>query len=667
MGHVVEPSTLVGLHIEDPSSRGIVETLPGANAVTVLLDNGCAAWGIDGWVRVESEPEPTPSSEEEVTRSTHPHGRVPGMQSPDEDGDLCEVCGRPMCTSCNVCHGCEHDRSERLRRGAYIGESGDEFFGAPPDRPVAGGAGFAPEVVEGDVEPGTAVRINCLRARGMPCDHYGTTCEGRHGQTRMVDAERRLTDEEERCWILDCGGCCPASALEIVDEEEVEESRLFPGAKVRVNCLYMLEGHCSHGNCRSRHGRIYEIESERATDYGYRVWNLVDAFGYCPEQALSLVDDEARLEAAGGFSEESEMSVATKKKAKKKKAKKSVNFVVTEENIPQVVEAILEKVREPRELKAAVKFIEKNEAATRHIEELAAAIQHFKNKDEDKYTHLANVCRLIPAVFRDTNSIKHDELHRARKWIEENSVVMGKSDLITMQLMGTVKNFRKVQYRGRDNKIIAETDDCFAKGICFGPFHIHLWLDSGHLRLNALEPNIPPEQSKYMVHPHIDRDGGDICLGAGRDSFHRAARESRICDALLIVRGVLNEYGRNPYHDLGYWKKSAEACITCGSGEVMHKCRGCRQPLCKDHSFTCSGCGSTVCADHVRKCRDCDRPLCGPCRRNDKVCGRCDDTTYNPTWMKEVEKFKEIVVPVGKARKKPTSTESERLGGGFLK
>jgi hypothetical protein len=365
----------------------------------------------------------------------------------------------------------------------------------------------------------------------------------------------------------------------------------------------------------------------------------------------------------GGEEDEMPSAAAKKKPAKKK----STKITLTEKTIPKVVKLIAVGVKEPPEIKYAAKFVEKSRGTMKLIADLDSAIEHYKSGD-DRYVHLANICKIIPTLYRRFGSdVNHTKLTMAKQWLESRGHKVDNDEFIKIQLDGLFKNFPKATYCHKENIITVETDDCFAKGVCFGPFRIKLWLNTGHLRLRALEPNSPPGLSREVVHPHMDRNDGDICLGRGRDAFYKAVKENRFCDALLIVRSVLNEYGSsNPYYSLDLWKKAAShICVTCGAESATLTCRGCRKAICEEHCFRCSRCGSVVCADHVNSCRDCDEPLCGPCRRNDKTCGHCGKST-DSDWMERVEEYKKIVVKPTKHKRKP-KPDKERLGGGFLK
>jgi hypothetical protein len=615
--------------------------------------------------------------------------RVEGMQPEDEDGEPCPNCGRATCTSCNVCHACEHDERERGTTG-YVGEDGEEYFGASPDRPVAGSTGFAPDnATNPDIEEGTLVQVDCRRANGRECPYGG--CTDRHGTTTRIAARRRdPTGRDEVCWVLEDGGYCPGDALIVIPEEEEEEPEdsgfeeeeeeedrptLYEGMWVRINCVKVRTGHCQHGSCIDRHGQRFQLRDQQPGTSG--CWRV--AGGYCPEIALipeeewdEIEEDDmaVRMARRPVKKKAAKKKKVAKKKPVKKKAVSMRDIEITDDTIAEVAGRLAKRMKEPRDIKAAVRWVERNGSIMTRIKDLADAIEHYKSDSDDKYKYLMNICELVPRVYRDTGSINHSELTHAREFLKSADMNIDREDMLRMQLTGLLKNFRKAVYSPKDNKINVETEDCFAKNICFGPFRIGYWVDTGHLRLNALEPNEP---HKGMVHPHVDRDGGDICLGNGRNAFQKSVRDFRICDALLIVRGVLNEYGGNPHHDIGNWKETQRSsCVTCGrdSGTGFHTCRGCRKLVCTEHAFQCSRCGSITCHEHIRKCRDCGNAICGPCRREEKVCGHCKKKLRQDVkWQEKVEKCKEIVPKVkeGARVKKQPKSDKERLGGGFIK
>ena len=356
--------------------------------------------------------------------------------------------------------------------------------------------------------------------------------------------------------------------------------------------------------------------------------------------------------------------VAKKKKAKKKAVPKDTPLI--EENIEKIADLIANRIKEPRELKGAMRWADGSGPAMKRMVSLVKAIEHYRGEEEERYKHLQNICKLIPQVYRDTGNINHGELTMAGRFLRDMDKVGEKIDTVRMQLLGIVKNFRKATYSPRENRLIVETEDCYAKDICFGPFKIDCWIDTGHLRLTALEPNEPKTR---MVHPHVDHQGGNICLGNGGDAFAKAVREFRICDALLIARGVLNNYASNPFHRISEWTQRMDGCVTCGrNNDGMRNCRGCRKVICREHAFVCVRCGSYMCHEHVKKCRDCGNPVCGPCRRDYKTCGQCSPQSKKgkPKWVGQVDKFKKIRRKIVAPTNKPEKSDKERLGGGFL-
>lgn len=408
---------------------------------------------------------------------------------------------------------------------------------------------------------------------------------------------------------------------------------------------------------------------------GETCWRLEG--GYCPEEALELV-------------EESDMPATArrivKKKAKKKAKKSEENIkIVDDKSIEKVAEIIVKRFKIHRDVQMTIDWIKDATDTFGRVVALAEAYRCYNEADDeaDRTKHLIEICALTPRVCRDTNNVSHSRLSFAAETLKRAGVVTDREGMIKMQLHGIAKNFPKAEFHTKDGKLVVETDDCWAKGICFGPFKINLWVDTGHLRIKALKPVFGRDGTRKVeswVHPHINDgrgDGGDICLGGGDSHYKKAVIEKRFCDGLMVVRGVLNEYGGNPFHNIEAWKwakTGGEGCVTCGgSDNIEEVCRGCRRPVCKEHAFKCARCGSVVCHDHAQKCRDCNNLLCGPCRRHAKTCGICEGESAaskagkKPVWMEKAEAFKEMAQKrTTENGKKKGVSDRVRLGGGFL-
>jgi hypothetical protein len=139
--------------------------------------------------------------------------------------------------------------------------------------------------------------------------------------------------------------------------------------------------------------------------------------------------------------------------------------------------------------------------------------------------------------------------------------------------------------------------------------------NSGCFRCVAREPN-PAQSDSSVTHPHV-RDEV-LCAGDAATAITSALAQGRICDAFLLVVGVLRHYNpESPYTSLDHWNGSPcpDCGETCSPGDFSF-CDGCDREVC-DGCSGCSGC-----------CQVCDRCLCRGCLEHDAVedkdcCARC--------------------------------------------
>ena len=187
--------------------------------------------------------------------------------------------------------------------------------------------------------------------------------------------------------------------------------------------------------------------------------------------------------------------------------------------------------------------------------------------------------------------------------------------------------FEEVDVLPRRNLIVARTRPVVLDRIYLGPFAIELHLgrlnrraDSSSFDCVALEPN-PAECNEDVTHPHVK--GNALCAGDAHLPICEALRQGRICDAFLLVNGVLNTYNdSSPYVALEDW--SGRSCSDCGaltSQDDMYVCEGCDSDVCDDCAGRCDMCDSTQC----RSCLELDevsgRSCCSNCCER---CGECD-------------------------------------------
>jgi hypothetical protein len=175
------------------------------------------------------------------------------------------------------------------------------------------------------------------------------------------------------------------------------------------------------------------------------------------------------------------------------------------------------------------------------------------------------------------------------------------------------QEFEEVDVLPRRNVIVARTRPVILDGIRLGPFAIELHLgrlnrraDSSCFDCVALQPN-PAECDEDVVHPHVK--GAALCAGDAHVPICEALQQGRICDAFLLVNGVLNTYNDgSPYVDLDAW--SGRSCSDCGALTSQ------------DDMYVCDGCDSDVCDDCVGRCELCDSTRCRSCLELDEVSGR---------------------------------------------
>jgi len=182
------------------------------------------------------------------------------------------------------------------------------------------------------------------------------------------------------------------------------------------------------------------------------------------------------------------------------------------------------------------------------------------------------------------------------------------------EIEGVLNQFCMVSYEDGTLTVVTK-EDIIVHDVNFGQFRIELHIPGSSLNVTAINPNWGLERRRAS-HPHIDNDGGGICLGAGVNAFDKAIRDGRICDALLVVQGVLNEYGdENPYHPIEAWTE--KECYLCqeDGARYSHRCAQDSELkyICDDHAIFCSHCGRVACAYCVAQCSECGEPLCGIC------------------------------------------------------
>jgi len=560
-----------------------------------------------------------------------------------EANDLSDQIGgrtpRPAC-ECQECRVLATMISRRDALQAFVQGNAEypeeDVFGAPSDaEPVSPDDIFGARV---EFQRGQRVRPICP----PDCSRRGGDCEGRSERGVTI---REISGDTAR---FEEGGSCPISALQLI------------------------QGGCA---MPTRRAEDDEPDGPRCPSCD----SLLDG-SMCEECGWGDYDDEGGWEDDDDDEEEDDPIEETQA-PNEENSEMAKNLLITEKNLDTVlpkIKVMYGGIPYMRELKSWHQSYGKD--ARKLGEALAAAVMSLEeagwgNDNPRCAEDITTLCDTMPQMFRVCDRMNHGMLTEIKKKVR---MIKPKDENATrFQVLGLIKNFRKAWYIDKDNAIAVETDDCIAKDVNFGPFLITYWLDSGHLRLKALRPNVPQGRGPHVVHPHVDRQNGDICLGNGSNAFGSASRDGRFCDALLVVRAVLNEYGGNPFHNIDNWKRSEVeklVCVVCGSN-ASSRCRGCQTLMCATHTFKCTRCGASVCHDHVQRCRDCNNVLCGPCRREEKTCGVCHGKSAavkrgeKPSWSLKAAEYKGIVAKAARkaAPKKATvKTESARLGGGFL-
>jgi hypothetical protein len=114
------------------------------------------------------------------------------------------------------------------------------------------------------------------------------------------------------------------------------------------------------------------------------------------------------------------------------------------------------------------------------------------------------------------------------------------------------------------------------------------------------DPNPPRDGGQDIVHPHVRRDGLEVCFGEAETLSRTALKRGSVGDLFGTMRRMLENYNPgSPYHKLELWESSP--CHECGT------------PLNEDTMYECGHCGHTVCEEHYRSCSFCDVGGCSGC------------------------------------------------------
>jgi len=178
---------------------------------------------------------------------------------------------------------------------------------------------------------------------------------------------------------------------------------------------------------------------------------------------------------------------------------------------------------------------------------------------------------------------------------------------------------------GEGPLILVRTEPIELEGVHLGPFAIELHLDRLHRADSfcfdcvALEP-YPAQNSASVTHPHVQDKM--LCAGDASAAINEALRQGRLCDAFLLVAGVLRNYNpRSPYVSLEDWNGvSCADCQATVDRDDLHYCEHCDRDLCDDCSGVCDVCVTSCC----HSCLEYDEEACQSCCPNCRsCCARC--------------------------------------------
>ncbi|WP_437222627.1 hypothetical protein SH661x_002868 [Planctomicrobium sp. SH661] len=202
------------------------------------------------------------------------------------------------------------------------------------------------------------------------------------------------------------------------------------------------------------------------------------------------------------------------------------------------------------------------------------------------------------------------------------------------------EEFESVSIQLREGLITVQTAAIVLEGIDLGRFDIRLKIaDLGRTRpyeVIALDPH-PAGCSSETTHPHVS--GNVLCEGEGQVPLRTAFAQGRLCDAFLIIHGILNTYNpSSAYIALSEWdgvpchdcddNTGEEDAYSCGRCEVTlcsrcaKSCENCSVDLCSECEASCEACGQPFCSRCLSDCPDCDQPFCASCL-NEGLCDAC--------------------------------------------
>jgi hypothetical protein len=195
------------------------------------------------------------------------------------------------------------------------------------------------------------------------------------------------------------------------------------------------------------------------------------------------------------------------------------------------------------------------------------------------------------------------------------------------ELRQAQEEFGAFTYDRTGRALSVQTDPITLEGVELGPFEVRLPLENltegdveAAVRVIALDPN-PAAGNEAVTHPHVS--DGRLCAGEAAAPLRAALAAGRLCDALLLVRSVLETYNpESPYVSLENW--DGRACYDCGyTSNEPFWCECCEHDYCDECISFCRSCDTTLCRQCLDSCTRCDEPTCESCLEH---CSRCRDT-----------------------------------------
>jgi ferredoxin len=282
-----------------------------------------------------------------------------------------------------------------------------------------------------------------------------------------------------------------------------------------------------------------------------------------------------------------------------------------------------------------------------YSERLAEAYATEISNEDEEAKQISAICLAANRLLRTCHNLPLELSERVGEMLA-NGAQPSPRETAKREIEGVLQFFEHVRFTGR-TLYACTKEDAILEGVNFGKFAIAMSIPEGSLVVRAIDPNWPEKRARS--HPHLEHDHGGICLGVGGDAYQKALTEGRICDALLIIRSVLNTYGdENPYQDIDEWRQ--QRCDVCSEEGAHYRHRFCGgdRRICKDHAVYCSNCGIVLCFACVMECDECGAALCVACAER----GKCEhkEDIRNRNWQRRIEDARQ--------EQKPERLQSER-------